>query len=130
MDCITVDSACNGELTSNGFVFAVKNAMCTEASHSYSCLATKGTCKVSNCNVEVAQGSVTGYKGEALMLTVAQEHVPIAIEAGLVIHDCMAWDRFRSQFQTSTQEKRLLEVYTAITDWVVILFWIAWFSTA
>ena len=31
VDCITVDSACNGELTSNGFVFVVKNAMCREA---------------------------------------------------------------------------------------------------
>ena len=69
VDCITVDSACIGELTSNGFVFAVKNVMCTEASHSYSCLATKGTCKALNCSVELAQGSVTGYKGEALMST-------------------------------------------------------------
>ena len=32
VNCITVDSACNGELTNNGFVFAVKNAMCTEVS--------------------------------------------------------------------------------------------------
>ena len=31
--------------------------MCTEAS--YSCTATKGTCKASNRNVELAQGSVT-----------------------------------------------------------------------
>ena len=46
----------------NGFAFAVKNAMCTETSYSYTCLATKGTCKASNCNVELAQGSVTRYK--------------------------------------------------------------------
>ena len=83
MDCITVDFACIGELTSNGFVFAVKKVMCTEASHSYSCLATKGTCKASNCSVERAHGSVTGYNGEVLMSTVAHQHVPIAIEAGL-----------------------------------------------
>ena len=54
VDCITVDSACT----------------------------TEGTCKVSNCNVDLAQGSVTGYTGEALMSSVVQQHVPIAIEAG------------------------------------------------
>ena len=46
----------------NGFAFAVKNAMCTEASYSYTCLTTKGTCKASNCNVELVQGSVTRYR--------------------------------------------------------------------
>ena len=46
----------------NGFAFTAKNAMCTEASYSYTCLATKGTCKASNCNIELAQGSVTRYK--------------------------------------------------------------------
>ena len=30
-DCITVDSGCNGTLTNNGFIFAAKNAICTEA---------------------------------------------------------------------------------------------------
>ena len=28
--CDTADSACHGELTDFGFVFAVKNALCTE----------------------------------------------------------------------------------------------------
>ena len=31
VDCITVDSGCNGTLTINGFIFAAKNAICTEA---------------------------------------------------------------------------------------------------
>ena len=76
MDCITVDSACTGELMNNGFVFAAKNAICTEANYSYTCLATKGTCKASNCNVELAQGSVTGYKGETLMSAVQNNTCP------------------------------------------------------
>ena len=32
LDCITIVSACNGELMSNSFAFAMKNAMCSEAS--------------------------------------------------------------------------------------------------
>ena len=63
MNCITVDSACNDELMNNGFAFAVKNATWTEANHSYRCLATEGTCKASYCDVELAQASVTGYRG-------------------------------------------------------------------
>ena len=31
----------------NGFVFAAKNAICTEANYSCPCFATKGTCKAS-----------------------------------------------------------------------------------
>ena len=30
VDCITVDSACNGELTNNGFAFDKKSTLCTE----------------------------------------------------------------------------------------------------
>ena len=44
-ELFTVDSACNGDPMNNGFAFAAKNAICTEASYSYTCLATKGTCK-------------------------------------------------------------------------------------
>ena len=47
VDCTAVDSACTGELMNNGFVFAAKNAICTEANYSYTCLANKGTCKAS-----------------------------------------------------------------------------------
>ena len=96
VNCITVDSACNGELTNNGFVVAVKNAMCTEANHSYSCLATEGTCKVSCCNVEVAQGSVTGYRGvsndseQSLMPAMAQQHDRLG---GDSLQDCMVFSR-------------------------------------
>ena len=60
MDCVTVDSACNGELMNNGFAFAVKNATCTE--DSYSCAATKGTRKGIDLAPWIAQGSVTRYK--------------------------------------------------------------------
>ena len=55
VDCITVDSACTGELMNNGFVPAAKNAMCTEANYSYTCLATKGTCKA--LLMEVSRGT-------------------------------------------------------------------------
>ena len=54
VNCVTVGSACNDELMNNGFVFAAKNAICTEANYSYTCLATKGTYKASSCNVELA----------------------------------------------------------------------------
>ena len=37
---------------------------------------------------------------------------------------------FKASSRASTQQKKLLEVYTVTTDWVVILFLIAWFSTA
>ena len=86
MNCITVGSACNGELMNNGFVFAAKNAICTEANYSYPCLATKGTCKASYCNVEIAHGSVTGCKDvstnseKTLMLAVTQQSASITIE--------------------------------------------------
>ena len=96
VNCITVDSACNGELTNNGLVVAVKNAMCTEANHSYSCLATEGTCKASCCNVELAQGSVTGYRGvsndsdQALMSAVAQQHDRLG---GDSLQDCVVFSR-------------------------------------
>ena len=46
VDCVTVDSACNGELTDNAFAFAED----TEASYSYT--ARKGARKVSNCTVD------------------------------------------------------------------------------
>ena len=62
VDCITIVSVCNGELMNNSFAFAVKNAMCSEASCSYTCSSTKGIGKTSYCNVEFAQGSVTSYK--------------------------------------------------------------------
>ena len=45
-DCDTIDSARNGGLMDNGFDFAEKNAMCTEASYSYN--ATKGACQASS----------------------------------------------------------------------------------
>ena len=46
VDCDTIDSARNGGLMDNGFDFAEKNAMCTEASYSYN--AMKGACKASS----------------------------------------------------------------------------------
>ena len=30
VDCVTVDSACNGEFTNNGFAFDKKSTLCTE----------------------------------------------------------------------------------------------------
>ena len=62
VDFVTIVSACNGELMNNSFAFAVKNAMFSEASNSYTCSSTKGICKTSYCNVEFTQGSVTSYK--------------------------------------------------------------------
>ena len=53
MDGITVDSGCYGTLMNNGFVLAAKNTICTEASYSYACLATEGTC------MEVSRGTET-----------------------------------------------------------------------
>ena len=84
VDCVTVDSGCNGELTNNGFAFHKKSAMRTETSYSYT--ATQGTDTTSSCIVEIAQESSTGYKGvstdreQAPMSGVAQQHLSTAIE--------------------------------------------------
>ena len=86
MDCVTVDSSCNGELTNNAFTFHKKSAMRTETSYSYT--ATQGTDTTSSCIVEIAQESGTGYKGvstdrwQAPMSGVAQQHLSTTIEAG------------------------------------------------
>ena len=86
VDCITVDSACNDDLMSNGFVFAAKNAICTEANHSYNCLATEGTCKALYCNIEIGHGSVARYKDvstnseKTLMSAVTQQSASITTE--------------------------------------------------
>ena len=64
-----------------------ENTMCTEASYSYACFATKGNFKDSSCTLNIVQGSVTGYKdvfnvGErTLMSAVARQPVSTAIEA-------------------------------------------------
>ena len=60
MNCDTVDSGCNGELTDNAFASAEENAVCTETVYSYT--ATKGACMVSSPTTGITQGSVTGYK--------------------------------------------------------------------
>ena len=60
MDCVTVDPACHGGLMSNGCAFAEKNAMCSENSYSYT--ETEGTYSDPSCTVELAQGSVTGFR--------------------------------------------------------------------
>ena len=52
-ELFTVDSTCNGDLMNNGIAFAAKNAICTEASYSYACLATESTC------MEVSRGTET-----------------------------------------------------------------------
>ena len=85
MDSNTVDSACNVELINNSFAFCRENGQCTEDSHSYT--STEGTFKVLSCDVELAPGSITGYKDvstdnvQTLMTAVAQQPVSIAIEA-------------------------------------------------
>ena len=50
VDCATVDSACNGELTDNAFAFAEENATCTEESYFYA--AKMGTRKILNGTVD------------------------------------------------------------------------------
>ena len=71
-ELFTVDSACNGDLMKNGFVLAAKNTICTEASHSYACLATEGTCM----EVQIAwkYRDVPTDSEQTLMSAVAQQH--------------------------------------------------------
>ena len=78
MGCDTVGSACNGGFVDNGFAFAEKNGLCSDASYSYT--TTKGACKDSCCTVDIVQGSVTDNSEQALMSAVAQQPVPIALE--------------------------------------------------
>ena len=85
VDCNTADSACNVELMNNSFAFCRENDQCTEDSYSYT--STEGTFKASSRNVELAPGSVTGYRDvstdneQILMSTVALQQVSITIEA-------------------------------------------------
>ena len=82
VDCVTVDSGCNGELTNNGFAFDKKSTLCTETVYGYT--ATQGTGKASSCVVVIVQVSATGYvdgpsdSEQVLVPTVAQQLVPIA----------------------------------------------------
>ena len=77
----------NGELMDNGFNFAEKSDMYTEASYSHSNIALNGDCKAWSCTVRIAPGSVTGYRDvstdseQVLTSTVAQQPMSIA-EAG------------------------------------------------
>ena len=85
VDCNTADSACNVELMNNSFAFCCENGQCTEDSYSYT--STEGIFKASSRNVELAPGSVTGYRDvstdneQILMSTVALQQVSITIEA-------------------------------------------------
>ena len=57
MDCVTIDSGCNGELINYGFALDQKSTMCTEISYCYT--ATQATCKdLSNCSVGIPPGGV------------------------------------------------------------------------
>ena len=68
----------------NGFNFAEKSDMCTEASYSHSYTAMKGDCEALSCTVRIAPGSVTEYRDvstdseQALTSTVAQQPMSIA----------------------------------------------------
>ena len=63
----------------------------------------KGTCKAPNPSVELAQGSVTGYKGvttvgeRTLMSAVARQHVSAAVEA-----DQSSFQSYRSGVLTAS----------------------------
>ena len=58
--CNTVDSARSGVFVDNGFAFAERNGLCTEASYSY--ITTKGTGKASSCTVD-RPGKCRGIQG-------------------------------------------------------------------
>ena len=79
VDYVTVDSGCNGELTENAFAFAEENATCTEDSYSYA--ETKGTRKISNCTVDHSGKCHEIQRGARRRLSVAQQPVPISLEA-------------------------------------------------
>jgi len=82
---------CNGGSMGNGFGYAKKRGLCTEASYPYK--AKGGSCKKSSCTVGLAENTVTGYKNLAviprivpasentMMSAVAQQPVSVAIEA-------------------------------------------------
>ena len=59
VDSDTVVPFCNGDLIDNAFALAEESTTCTDVSDT--CIATKGTCKDSSCNVDIIQGSVTRY---------------------------------------------------------------------
>ena len=81
VDCDTIDFARNGGLVDNGFDFADKNALCTEASFSFN--AMKSACEASSHTIGFVQKSVTRHKDaytnseKVFMSTVAQQPVSI-----------------------------------------------------
>ena len=61
VDSDTVDdTGWEDELMVNAFAFCRENGQCTEDSYSYT--LPEGTFKASSRNVELAPGSVTGYR--------------------------------------------------------------------
>jgi len=95
------NAGCNGGLMDNAFLYAEKNAICTEASYKYTGL--DGTCKASSCTVGLPKGTVTGIwlvkpdSTESLMAAVAQQPVSIAIEA-----DKMVFQLYKSGVLSAT----------------------------
>ena len=115
VDGITVDSACISELMNNGFAFAAKNVICTEANYSYICFATKGTCKASLSSLmEVSRGT------------------DVYLETADRLR-CWQWRDspcLQPLRQTSPHFNHTYLVCTATTDWIASLFWVAWSSAA
>ena len=56
VDCVTVDSSCNGELMDNAFIFAKNIAIYTEGTYPYT--AQDETCSFSDCRVDILHGGV------------------------------------------------------------------------
>ena len=73
-DCITVDSACKGELMNKGFASDKESTMCTETNFSYT--ATQGTGTTSSCIVEIARESATGQWHSNLCLSPLRQNSP------------------------------------------------------
>ena len=60
---------------------AAKNAICTEANHSYTCLATKGTCKAPLMEVSRGTDVYPEFSEQAPMLAVARQPVSAVTKA-------------------------------------------------
>jgi C1A family cysteine protease len=85
MDCDTSNHGCQGGSMDLAFKYLEGQVACTESSYPYE--GKQGTCNVTECEIGIPAGSVTGYYDvpsndeKALMEAVAQQPVSVAIEA-------------------------------------------------
>jgi len=92
IDCDKTSFGCNGGLTENGYAFAMKNGLCTEADYPFH--GTSGACKMSQCQPS-PHTQISGYYN-----VIAKDEnslgVSVDIEPVAVTVDASQWSLYAS----------------------------------